>query len=111
MTKRTLLIGIAYALSFFVAASVQAAKPDDATMELQYRFPICSEVLKAKRDTSEQTDAEKDLLEGPELLPLLNHYKRQRADLNAYFRQGTPLHHAACAGWNTEVLLAAAQWC
>ncbi|MCB4361505.1 ankyrin repeat domain-containing protein [Quatrionicoccus australiensis] len=104
MTKHTLQTGIAFALSIFAAASVQAAKPDDATMELQYRFPICSEVLEAKRDTGEQTDAEKDLLEGSELLLLLNQYKRQRADLNAYFRQGTPLHHAACAGWNTEVL-------
>lgn len=104
MTKHTLQTGIAFALSIFAAASVQAAKPDDATMELQYLFPICSEVLKAEQDTGEQTDAEEDLLEGPELLPLLNRYKRQRADLNAYFREGTPLHHAACAGWNTEVL-------
>ncbi len=83
---------------------VHAAKSDDATMELQYRFPICSEVLKAKQHSDEESKAEQDLLEGAELLPLLNQYKRQGANLNAYFRLGTPLHHAACAGWGTEVL-------
>ncbi len=83
---------------------VHAAKSDDATMELQYRFPICSEVLKAKQHSDEESKAEQDLLEGAELLPLLNQYTRQGANLNAYFRLGTPLHHAACAGWGTEVL-------
>ncbi len=104
MAKTLGFTSIAVAMVMLLTPVVHAAQIYDATMELQFRFPVCSEVLKAKQNTEEKTEAENDLLKGAELLPLLNRDKRQGADLNAYFRQGTPLHHAACAGWNTEVL-------
>lgn len=97
---RIILLPIVLAL--LLTPATHAASSDKATMELQYRFPICSEVLKAKQNASDETEIATDRLEGAELSKILNQLKRQGADLNAYYRLGTPLHHAACAGWNVE---------
>lgn len=72
-------------------------------MELQSQFPVCSDVLKEKQNPSGSSEVADQRPEGPEFVKILNGLKRKGADLNAFYSDGTPLHHAACAGWETEV--------
>jgi hypothetical protein len=113
-------------LVLLIPLSAYASKSDEATIELQSAFPVCSEVLQARSEwqsqkesqrhsqeqgqepenqAQEHTDeSENGLQERPELIAELDQLKKQGAKLDAYYRLGTPLHHAICARWNNSAL-------
>lgn len=93
---------LSIALTLPISSHSNAATSIDATMELQGRFPVCSEVLKEKQNPSDNAELADERPEGPEIIKILNELKRQRADINAFYSLGTPLHHAACAGREFE---------
>ena len=96
------ITSLSIALTLLISSQAHAATSNDATIELQGRFPVCSDVLKEKQDPSGNKEVADERPEGPEVAKILTGLKRQGADVNAYYSLGTPLHHAACAGWESE---------
>jgi len=100
MNPRVTFLSIA--LTLLISSQAYSSTSDQATMALQGRLPVCSDALKEKQNPSSDTKVADERPEGSEISKILTELKRQGADVNAYYGLGTPLHHAACAGWEPE---------